>query len=325
MLSFLFLSFGLYGQEKKYVTVERAEPLMDSQFLITIVADTEARANKYIDETVAEIRRIEKLISSWDANSETSLINKYAGIKPVQVSPELFNLIERAILLSEVTNGAFDITIASIDQLWRFDGTMQNFPTKAEIKNSIKNVGSDHIVLDAEKSTVFLKDKGVKISFGAIGKGFAADKAKALMQSKQVFAGFINASGDITAWGRQATGEKWIVGIAKPIEREKIISWLPLEDSSIATSGNFEKYVSFNGEKYSHIVDPRTGFPTKGINSVSVFSKSAEQSDALATAIFVLGIDNGLALINKLLDTEVIIVDANNVMHKSKGLKFDYD
>jgi len=296
---------------------------MGSRFDITVVAINEEIGYINIDVAISEITRIEKLISSWDPESETALINKNAGIKPVKVSLELFNLIERTKKISEITEGAFDISYASMDKIWKFDGSMKYKPTEAEIKESIAKVGYDKIILNTENHTVFLKQKGMKISFGAVGKGYAADKAKELLISKQVVAGIINASGDLTTWGTKASGEKWLIGIANPLSKDKIFSWLPIVESSVATSGNYEKYVVIDGKKYSHIIDPRTGYPSRGINSVSVFYKSAELCDALATAVFILGKDAGLDLINQLPMTEVILVDSNNKIHKSSGILFD--
>ncbi|WP_165748647.1 FAD:protein FMN transferase [Cellulophaga sp. Z1A5H] len=319
----IFFTVLVNSQEKKYVTLVETMRLMGSRFDITIVAEAESAAKKNIAEVVAEISRIEKIISSWDENSETSEINRNAGIKPVKICPELFGLIERAIKVSEITDGAFDISYASMDQVWKFDGTMKYPPTPEQITTSIARVGYENIILDQQNSTVFLKKEGMRIGFGALGKGYAAEKAKALMISKKVFAGVINASGDLTTWGRQATGEKWIVGISNPLKKENVFSWMPLDESSIATSGNYEKYVVIDGEKYSHIIDPRTGYPSKGVNSVSVLSKSAELCDALATAVFIMGIDTGISFINQLKGTEVIIVDSENKIHKSNGIKFD--
>ena len=248
---------------------------MGTRFEITVVAPNEEIGYINIDEAVSEIERIERIISSWDDNSETSLVNKNAGIKPIKVSQELFGLIERAIKISEITDGAFDITYASMDNIWKFDGTMDKMPSEAEIKNSVSKVGFKKIKLDAENLTVYLPEKGMRIGFGAIGKGYAADKAKDLLVSKDVKGGIINASGDLTTWGTKVTGEKWLVGIANPLSKGKVFSWLPVVESSVATSGNYEKYITLNGEKYSHIIDPRTGYPTRGINSVSIFAKQA--------------------------------------------------
>ncbi|MFT6839127.1 MAG: thiamine biosynthesis lipoprotein [Sediminicola sp.] len=318
-----FLIVTAYGQDQQYVTVQKVMKLMGSRFEITVVAPNEEIGYINIEEAAAEIKRIENMISSWDENSETSEINRNAGIQPVKVSMELFKLIERSKQVSEITDGAFDITYASMDQIWKFDGSMKFPPTEDEIMNSVANVGFRKIILDSEKSTVLLKNKGMKIGFGAIGKGFAADKAKELLQSKQVRAGIINAAGDLTTWGTKVSGEKWLIGIANPLSKDKIFSWLPIVESSVATSGNYEKYVIFGGVKYTHIIDPRTGHPATGINSVSIFTKTAELSDALATAVYIMGIDTGLALISQLRGTEAIIVDSENKIHKSNGIIFE--
>ena len=315
------LSFGQSRQTD--VTVKKTLKLMGTRFEITVVAPNEEIGYINIDVAVSEIERIESVISSWNENSETSLINKNAGIKPVKVSRELFNLIEMAIKISELTDGAFDITYASMDHIWRFDGTMDKVPTEAEIRNSVSKVGFKKIQLDVENQTVFLPEKGMRIGFGAIGKGYAADRAKDLLISKDVKGGIINASGDLTTWGTKVTGEKWLVGIANPLSKDKVFSWLPIVESSVATSGNYEKYIMLNGEKYSHIIDPRTGYPTKGINSVSIFAKQAELCDALATAVFTMGRDVGLHMINQIDGVEAVVVDSENKVHKSSGIMFD--
>ncbi len=247
-LLFGFLMFMGTAQERKYVTVKKTVKLMGSDFDITVVAPNEELGYINIDEATAEISRIEKMISSWDSQSETSLINKNAGIKPVKVSYELYNLIERAIQYSEITYGAFDITFASMDQVWKFDGTMEYEPTHEEIRKSIAKVGYKKIILNEENRTVFLKEKGMQISFGGVGKGFAADKAKELLTSKQVVAGVINASGDLTTWGTRASGEKWMLGIANPKNKGKIFTWLPVLESSVATSRSFDQYINFKGK-----------------------------------------------------------------------------
>ena len=297
--------------------------LMGSRFDITVLAVDEELGYINIEEAVAEITRIEKMISAWDEDSETAMINRNAGIKPIKVSRELFKLIERSKKISELTDGAFDISYASMDKIWKFDGTMKKMPSAAEVKNSVSKVGYKKIILDNENQTVFLKQKGMKISFGAIGKGFAADKAKELLVSKLVVGGIINAAGDLSTWGTDVSGKKWIIGIVNPLSTDKIVSWLPVVESSVATSGNYEKYVTFKGKRYSHIIDPRTGYPSSGITQVSVFAKTAELSDALATAIFIMGKDAGIARINQLGGPEVILFDSENKVHKSSGILFD--
>lgn len=309
-----------YGQEQKLVTVKRAVKLMGSNFEITVVARSEEIGYINIEEAIAEITRLEQMISSWLPESETSQINFNAGIKPVKVSFELFQLIERSLYISALTEGAFDITAAAMDKIWKFDGSMQFPPTAEEIHEAVSKTGYQKIVLNAAESTVFLKEKGMKIGFGGIGKGFAADKTKNLLVSKQVPAGMINAGGDITTWGTKATGEKWLIGIDNPQGKGNFFSWIPLLESSVSIAANQDQHITFNGKRYSNIINPITGYPTFGISKVTVLSRSAEFCDALATAVYVLGREKALALINQLDGTEVIIVDNYNQVYKSDGV-----
>ena len=296
---------------------------MGSRFDITVVANDSIQANKYIDTAVAEISRIEKLISSWDDNSQTSEINRNSGIKPVKVDKELFDLIERAISISKLTDGAFDISYASMDRIWKFDGSMTKMPSKEEITASVEKVGYQNIVLDKKNSTVFLKLEGMKIGFGAIGKGYAADKAKDLLILKGVTSGIINASGDMNTWGKQPNGNEWKVAITNPMDKNKVFALLPVTNGAVVTSGNYEKYVIFNGKRYTHIIDPRTGYPSTGIISVTVFAPKAELADALATSIFVMGKEAGLDRINQLPKIECIIIDDNGNITKSKNIEIN--
>ncbi|MGO3708302.1 FAD:protein FMN transferase [Mesonia hippocampi] len=302
---------------------KRTLKLMGSRFDITVVANDSIKANKYIDTAIAEISRIEKLISSWDDNSQTSEINRNAGIKPVKVDKELFDLIERAIAISKLTDGAFDISYASMDKIWKFDGSMAKMPSKEEITASVEKVGYQNIVLDKMNSTIFLKLEGMKIGFGAIGKGYAADMAKNLLISKGVPSGIINASGDMNTWGKQPNGNEWKVAITNPMDKNKVFALLPITNGAVVTSGNYEKYVNFNGKRYTHIIDPRTGYPSTGIISVTVFAPKAELADALATSVFVMGKEAGLDRINQLPKIECIIIDDKGNITKSKNIEID--
>lgn len=302
---------------------KRTLKLMGSRFDITVVADDSIQANTYIDIAKNEISRIERLISSWDANSQTSDINRNAGKKPVKVDEELFQLIERAIGLSKLTDGAFDISYASMDRIWKFDGTMTDMPSEEKIAASVARVGFQHIVLDKSSHTVFLQLDGMKIGFGAIGKGYAADKAKGVLISKGVPSGIINAAGDMNTWGKQPNGEAWKVAITNPLDKNKVFALLPIANGSVVTSGNYEKYVNFNGKRYSHIIDPRTGYPASGIISVTVFAPKAELADALATSVFVMGKEAGLDRIDQLPNVECIIIDDLGNISRSKNIDIE--
>lgn len=301
----------------------RTLKLMGSRFDIAVVANDSITASNYINLAVVEITRIEKLISSWDANSETSEIIRNAGIKPVKVAPELFQLIERSLALSKLTDGAFDISYASMDKIWKFDGSMKLMPSEKKIKASVSKVGYQNIILNKKNSTVYLTKLGMKIGFGAIGKGYAADKAKSLLISKGAVAGIINASGDMNTWGKQPNGKEWNVAITNPLNKNSAFAVLPITNGAVVTSGDYEKYVTFNGKRYTHIIDPRTGYPSIGIISVSVFAPKAELADALATSIFVMGTEVGLNRINQLHNIECIIIDDKGNIHTSKNINIE--
>lgn len=294
--------------------------MLGSPFEVTVVANDTVAANTYIDLAIAEVRRIENLISDWIPTTPISEINRNAGIKAVKVNTEVFDLVQRANKISQITSGAFDISYASMDKIWKFDGSMKTKPTEDAIKNSVAKIGYQNIILDPKEQSIFLKMEGMKLGLGGIGQGYIADKVKELLFSKGCTSGIVNVSGDINAWGKQPNGKPWTVGIVNPLNKNKIFATFPLENSAVETSGSYEKFVIFDGIRYSHIIDPRTGYPATGIVSVSVFAKQTEIADALATGIFVLGVEVGLDLVNQLKGIECIIVDDKGKIHSSKGI-----
>lgn len=297
--------------------------LMGNSFQISAVAEDESWANERIEAATDEIRRIEKLLTTYSDDSETALINKNAGMVPVAVSQETFNIIERSIRISAITQGAFDITYGSVDKrLWNFDMNMKSLPDKATAKKMVRLINYRNIILDKEKITVFLKEKGVRIGFGGIGKGYAAERAKQVMKEMGAESGIVNASGDLTAWGYQPDGKPWTIGIANPNAKQQIFSYMNITNMAIATSGNYEKYIMINGEKYSHTIDPRTGLPVKGIKSVTIISANAELADAMATPVMIMGIHAGLDLINQMNGIEAIIIDDDDKIYKSNNIRF---
>lgn len=315
----LFLTTMVFSQQIHKKNLK----LMGSRFDITVVSKDSIQANTAIKLAITEISRIEKLISSWDPNSQTSEIIKNAGENPVKVDKELFDLIERSIAISNLTDGAFDISYASMDKIWKFDDSLKEMPSEEEIKVAVSKVGYQNIVLDKINQTVFLRLKGMKIGFGAIGKGYAADKAKDLLISKGVIAGIINASGDMNTWGKQPNGEDWKVAITNPMNKNVAFALLPISNGAVVTSGDYEKYVTFNGKRYSHIIDPRTGIPSSETISVSVFAPKAELADALATSVFVMGAETGLNRINQLNGIECIIIDSKGKIHTSTNININ--
>ncbi len=298
--------------------------LMGNRFQLSAVAYNETFANHCIDAAIEEIRRIEKLLTTFSEESETANINRNAGIEPVKVSEETFNIIERSIRISKLTQGAFDITYGSVDKrLWNFDTTMQALPDKQTAKKMVRLVNYRNIILDKKNTTVFLKEHGMRIGFGGIGKGYAAERARHVMQSMNMDSGIVNASGDLTVWGFQPNGEAWTIGIVNPNMAGEIFSYMKVTNMAIATSGNYEKYVMIDGKKYSHTINPRTGLPVTGIKSVTILTTNAEIADAMATPVMIMGIEAGLDMINQMKDIEAIIIDDNDRVYKSNNIHFN--
>ncbi len=309
------MATNLFSQSS--VMVERKLVLMGSIFHITIVDKDSANANHNINKTIAEITRIENLISEWREETQISEVNRNAGIKPVKVDREVFDLTKRALYYSNESNGVFDISTASMDKVWFFDGSMTVMPSKATISQSIKKVNYKNIILDSKACTIYLTQKGMKIGFGSIGKGYAADKGRELMIGNGVVAGIVNASGDIATWGKQPNGKPWAIGINNPFSNRGIANVLKLEDSAVATSGSYEKYAEINGVRYSHIINPKTGYPASGLTSVTIYGPSAEFSNFLSTSIMVLGKDEGRKLAKKYPDYQfLLITDAGHVLRR---------
>jgi FAD:protein FMN transferase len=301
---------------------KRVLKLMGNRFEITVVSDDALWAEERIDDAVTEISRIEKLLTTFSETSQTAAINRMAGIAPVKVDKEVFDLIHRSLKISSLTQGAFDISYGSIDKsLWNFDVNMSSLPSKEKAKEMVRLINYRNVILDEKERTVFLKEKGMRIGFGGIGKGYAADKAKILLQQKGVESGVVNASGDLITWGRQPDGKPWTVGIANPYAKFQPFSYLDISNMAIATSGNYEKYAVINGKKYSHTIDPKTGLPVSGIKSVTIICPSAELADAMATPVMVMGVKAGLNLVNQIKQIACIIIDDEDRMYTTNNIK----
>lgn len=297
--------------------------LMGNRFELTAVGPGEAWANEKIAAGVQEIKRIEKLLTTFNDSSETNQVNAAAGIQPVRVSEETFRLIQRSIRISDITQGAFDISYGSVDKsLWNFDAGMTRLPDEKTARRMVRLINYRNIILDENEKTVFLKEPGMRIGFGGIGKGYAAEMAKRVMKMAGVESGIVNASGDLTCWGTQPDSQPWTIGIVNPNLKEQIFSYMSVTDMAVATSGNYEKFVTINGKKYSHTINPRTGLPVSGIKSVTIITPNAEIADAMATPVTIMGIKAGLDMINQVKDIEAIVIDDNDTIYTSNNLHF---
>ena len=295
---------------------------MGNRFELTVVGHDEKFAQISIDKAIAEIKRIENLLTTFSNDSQTDRINQAAGTHPVKVDKEVFDLIARSLRISSITQGAFDISYGSLDKrFWNFDQNMTSLPDKETAKKMVRLINYKNIILNAVETTVYLKEKGMRIGFGGIGKGYAAERAKYILQNEGIESGVVNASGDLTAWGYQPNGKTWTIGIASPENISHPFSSINITDKAVATSGNYEKFVVINGKRYSHTIDPKTGFPVSGIKSVTIICSNAEVADALATPVMVMGVKPGLEMINQLQDVACVIIDEDHKLFTSNNIK----
>lgn len=295
--------------------------LMGCRFVLTAVSKDPQLAWDAIRAGVAEIERIETMISSWKDDSYTTLINCFSGIGPAKVPKELFDLIERSIRISNLTFGAFDICGTLSRDYWTFDGKEHEGLGSAEVAELRDRMDYRKIKLNPKDHSVYLQKPGMKIGFGGIGKGYAAQKAKEIMEGMGIESGLINASGDLMAWGSPPQGGGWEVMVRDPENRDRPLIHFFIPHGSVVTSGNYENFTIVDGRRLSHIVDPRTGWPVEALKCVSVICPNPELADALATAISVMGIEDGLAMVNRLQGIECVIIDKNNQQYFSDHLK----
>ncbi|MEA5459291.1 FAD:protein FMN transferase [Arcicella sp. LKC2W] len=299
----------------------RVQKLMGNRFELSVVSENENWANERIDSAIAEISRIEQLLTTFKPDSQTNKINENAGIAPVKVDNEVFELIQRSLRISALTQGAFDITYGSIDKsLWNFDAKMIALPEREIALKMVELIDYQKVILNKDDSSVFLQEKGMRIGFGGIGKGYAAEMAKRLMIQEGVKSGIVNASGDLTTWGLQPDGKQWTIGIADPNHKNRPFSYLNISNMAVATSGDYEKFVMIDGKRYSHTINPQTGLPVTGIKSVTIIAPNAEIADALATPVTVMGIKVGLDLINQIKGIACVIIDDHDKMFTSKNI-----
>ena len=322
LYTLIFLStLPIYSQNLKQRTEYNGR--MGSNFEVTIYAETDSLIDLGIKTALDEAHRIEMFLSEYIEGTEIWNVNLNAGIKPVKVNKELFDLTRRCLKISKLTDGAFDISWAAASKLWHFDATMTKVPSKSQIDSILPLINYQNIILNDSNQTIFLKKKGMKIGFGAVGKGYAVKKCKEAMIKVGIKNGFVKAGGDLITWGKMGTAP-WSLGISNPNDKKTIFSWLEIGESAVSTSGDYEHFVMIDSVKYSHIIDPKTGWPSKGVKSTTIICPDSELSDALSTSVFVLGVERALGLINQLKGVNCILFDENNKISTSNGIKLNY-
>ena len=282
-----------------------------------------ARLHALFDAATAEIRRLEKLMTTWDPASEVSRVNLAAGKAPVVVGAETFAVIQEAQKASEISGGSFDITFETLHGLWKFDQDLDPHPpSAADVKAKVRYVGYKHVKLDAAASTVFLDESHVRIGLGGIAKGYAVDKAAKVLEDGGLTSFYVQAGGDLYTRGVKPGGEPWQAGIRDPRGPEgDYFAMMAVSDHAFSTAGDYERSYVVGGKRYHHIIDPRTGYPATASRSVTIWAKTALLADEIDDAVFILGPEKGLALVESLDGVGAVIVDAKNRVWTSKRLE----
>jgi len=301
-------------------TVQRTETIMGTQVTITVVGDTPASGQRAIEEGMAELRRLDSLLSLYQEESEISRINRAAGVNPVPVSAETLEAVERGLETGRLTSGAFDVTVGPLVVLWQMRLKEGTVPTDAEIANVLPLVNYRNVVADRRSSTVFLKKRGMILDVGGSAKGYAADRVKEIFRKNGIANAVIAVAGDIWALGRREDGKPWRIGVQHPRDKDKVLTVLELRDRYISTSGDYERFVIRGKRRYHHIIDPRTGKPAEGIVAVTVMGDRGAVIDPLTTALFVLGKEKGMRLVEKI-GAEAIFVDNEGQVTATGGIK----
>jgi thiamine biosynthesis lipoprotein len=275
------------------------------------------------DDALAEIKRLEALMTTWRSDSEISRVNEAAGKAPVKVGPETFEVIQEALHTSEISEGTFDITFESLHGVWKFDEDLDPHPPKeADVKARLPLVDWRRVKIDKASQTVQIERPGVRISLGGIAKGYAVDKAAATLVARGLSAFYVQAGGDLYTKGTKPDGSAWMAGIRDPRgPADRYFAVLPVSDHAFSTAGDYERSYVIGGKRYHHIIDPRTGYPATASRSVTIWAPTALLADAIDDAVFILGPKKGLALVESLPDCGAVIVDAKNNLWVSKRLE----
>ena len=310
---------GGTGQKRELTLFKKAALSMGTVFEITAYVSDKYKADKAFNDVFKEINRLDYLMSNYKEESELSKVNKYAASEPTDCDNELAYVIEQSLRYSDITDGAFDITVGPLMKKWGFFKEQGKIPGKEELESVLKSVSYKNIIIEEKikKSlfrdpgvvkTVSFRNSGTQIDLGGIGKGYAVDMAIRVLQGNRIHSALINFAGNIYAYGTPPGKDSWVIGLQHPRKGERLLGSFEIKDKAVSTSGDYEKFFTIDGERYSHIIDPRTGYPVKGIVSVTIVTDNATRADALSTGVFVLGLEKGMDLIEKLADVEGVII-----------------
>ena len=296
---------------------QREAAIMGTRIAVELWSPTEAQGEAAIDAVMAEMHRVDALMSHYKPESQLSQINAHAGAGPVRVDRELFDLIARSLDFSRLTDGAFDITYASVGYLYDYRHRVR--PDEAEIDSHLPAVDWRSLELDPANSTVRFRKPGMRIDLGGFAKGYAVDRSIELLQARGIEHASVSAGGDTRILGDRF-GRPWIVGIRHPDDANRVILRMPLENVALSTSGDYERYFDENGVRYHHIIDPRTGHSASKVRSATIIGPTATQTDGLSKTAFVLGPEKALEILARIPDIDAVFVGPDGKVYYTPGL-----
>jgi thiamine biosynthesis lipoprotein len=292
--------------------------IMGTRIVVELWDDDAAHGESSIDAVIAEMNRIDAAMSTYKPDSELSRLNASAVLRPVVVSSELFGLLTTSMEYSRLTGGAFDVTYASVGFMYDFRAHRR--PSEAQIKQALPEVNYKHVVLNAAKRSVRFRRVGMRIDLGGIAKGYAVDRSIGILKQCGIQHALVSAGGDSRVVGDRF-GKPWVIGIRHPDRKDEIVTRLPLVDTAISTSGDYERYFDENGVRYHHIIDPRTGHSASLVRSATVLADTAIRTDGLSKTAFVLGADAAIKIYEALGDVDAVLVTPDGVVHYTRGME----
>ena len=302
-------------------TYSKTMTLMGTEVTITVVSTNAKQAYNAIDLAFAEMKRIESMMSIYNPKSDLSLLNEFSSENvntPIKIDPELYLVIEQSVKISELTDGAFDITVNPILELWSDVKNTKVFPTEEQVTSTLQSVGYRYLKLS--DNSISFHRSGMSINLGGIAKGYAVDKAIAILESEGIQSALVDAGGDIRTYGVKPDNTGWSVALRNPRDHKDYITIIESKDTAVVTSGDYERFFDTEDGRVIHIADPRTGYSAKGTMGVTIIAKDAIFADALATGIFVLG-KSSLDIIESLPDTEALLIDENRTVYRTSGFQ----
>lgn len=303
------------SSESNWYSGEQA--IMGTAVQVTLWSDTRARADAAIAAVMAEMHRIDHAMSPHKPDSELSRINREAAAGPVALSPEMRDLLVRAVAFSQQSGGAFDITYASAGHLYDYRERIR--PGEAQLDEARQAIGHQHLVLDRAAGTLRFTHPGTRIDLGGFAKGHAVDRSTEILQRHGIAHAVVSAGGDSRVLGDRR-GRPWNIAVRDPRKPGEVVAVLPLEDVAISTSGDYERFFEQDGERFHHVIDPRTGKSAAGVRSVTILANDGLSAEAWSKSVFVMGVQRGLALVESLQDVDAVVVDAEGRLHYSSGL-----